>query len=68
MLQTIQSRKIKGVGVGGLEGVGYILKYGFVKNMHSRNFGGDLEKSKSDWVFLNVGLPIMSLHCGVCIV
>ena len=46
-------------------GGGYILKSGFVKNMRSRNFAaegggggkGDLEKSRLDWVFLNVGLP-----------
>ena len=33
-----------------------------LKNMHSRNFGGEgggvnLEESIFDWVFLNVGLP-----------
>ena len=41
----------------------YILKSGFIKNMRSRNLGGewgvkaDLEKSRFDWVSLNVGLP-----------
>ena len=38
------------------------MKSGFVKNIRSRNLEGrggkgDLEKSKFDWVFLNVGLP-----------
>ena len=43
-----------------------------LKNIHSRNFGGegggkgDLEISRFDWVFLNVGLPYLMLHFIGC--
>ena len=52
-VKTTRSRKSVGGIFGNLDSL---------KNMRSRNFGGkggkgDLEKSRFDWVFLNVGVP-----------
>ena len=51
-----------------MKGGGGILKSGSAKNYTFQKFLGgniDLEKSRFDWVFLNVGLPKVNTIIGI---